>query len=208
VWQSDNLQFKPDARDLVLIPPNVPLTRRLLQPLHHGYIHFTLGMPLDLYRGPILLIKALPYMREYWQELVLPGDAFKKQFALGKLINHVMMEVPFNDQDWAPCDLRIEELLVHLHENTHRLVSNQELAQRIHLSESAMIRRFTHVVGKSPQAIFTEIRLDEAANLLRRDPTMSIEQIAQQTGFFDRSHFCKRFVLRFGITPAAYRKMT
>ncbi len=207
IWESEGQCFEPDQQQMILTPPNVPLTRKLLRPLEHGFVHFSLGMPLDLHRGAVVLLKALPQMRKVWQVITDSDTSLHGQFTMGKLINHALMSVPFDEQTSLQRDERIATLLCFMQENTHRLISNRELAVLVHLSEAAMIRRFTQVVGKSPQSLFVEMRLDEAAGHLRRDSTASIEKVAENTGFFDRSHFCKRFVERFGITPVTYRKI-
>jgi len=207
VWESDGQCYEPDHRQLILTPPNVQLSRKLLKPLEHGFIHFSLGMPLDLHRGSVVVLKAMPQMRKVWQVVTDHDAGLHGQFTMGKLINHALMSVPFEEQTSLQRDQRFATLLRFMQENTHRQVPNTELAEFVHLSEAAMIRRFTQVVGKSPQSLFVEMRLDEAAGQLRRDSTVSIEKVAENTGFFDRSHFCKRFVDRFGITPVVYRKM-
>ena len=49
-------------------------------------------------------------------------------------------------------------------------------------------------------------RLDVAQHLLQ-DPERSIAQIAEETGFVDRSHFERVFTKKFNITPAGMRKL-
>ncbi len=80
-----------------------------------------------------------------------------------------------------------------------------ELARRCGMSERTFLRRFRLHHGKTPSAYVLEQRLNEAALLLLRD-AVSVEYIAEMTGFVDRFHFAKRFKRRFGETPTAYRK--
>jgi transcriptional regulator GlxA family with amidase domain len=191
---------------LIVIPPNIPVQRQLTRPIDHAHLHFSLGMPLDLYRGGIERIAAPSEIDQMMQEISTPNQTFRWRFVVSGLIDHVLASLPQSDISALQMDPRLESLLQYMHSNTHRQVLNNELAQQCHLSEPSMVRLFTKHLGRSPQAFFSDMRLDAAAALLRQIPDRSVEDIAQKTGFFDRSHFCKRFVARFGISPVAYRK--
>jgi len=80
-----------------------------------------------------------------------------------------------------------------------------ELARRCGMSERTFLRRFRLHYGKTPSAYVLEQRLKEAALLLLRG-AVSVEQIAEMTGFVDRFHLARQFKRQFGQTPAEYRK--
>ena len=163
-------------------------------------------MPLDLYRGDVLKLKTPAQMKQMAKVIAQKNMAIKWQLVVSELISYVLNRLPEKNLVELQMDARLEALLIFMQANTHRLLSNQELAQHCHLSEAAMIRLFSQQIGRSPQAFFSDMRLDQAAALLRQHPEDSIELIAEKTGFFDRSHFCKRFVTRYGISPVKYRK--
>ena len=50
------------------------------------------------------------------------------------------------------------------------------------------------------------IRLERAQDLLARDPDITLAAVAGATGFTDASHLVRRFRLRHGVTPAAWRR--
>ncbi len=79
-----------------------------------------------------------------------------------------------------------------------------DLAQVAHLSKSYFIRAFRHHVGMSPYAYLIQVRLNRAKALLESGlPTTSV---AQETGFFDQSHFSHTFKRFMGIPPARYQQ--
>ena len=204
-WESQGKTWQPDRHSLILIPPNVPVQRKLTRPLKHGYLHFSLGMPLDLCRDQVHMIRTLPDMPAVFGRILQEQCTQTSTFSITSLIGHALSQLPVDSWPLIPKDTRIVAMMSYMQANTHRLIPNSELARQCHLSEAGMIRRFTQLLGISPQAFFADLRLDEAARQLRQQQHQSIEQIADATGFYDRSHFSKRFTLRFGISPVEYR---
>ncbi len=66
-------------------------------------------------------------------------------------------------------------------------------------------RAFRARYGLPVGAYLRALQLDRAATRLAATDE-AIADIAAQTGFYDQSHFTRVFKLRFGLTPAAYRR--
>jgi transcriptional regulator GlxA family with amidase domain len=82
---------------------------------------------------------------------------------------------------------------------------NAELAGAYSLSQTQFIRRFRAAFGETPQHMARKTRLRQAArSLIHTD--LTIEAIAEQTGFADRVHFTHAFSKFFRVSPAAYRR--
>ncbi|QDL93540.1 GlxA family transcriptional regulator [Paroceanicella profunda] len=60
-------------------------------------------------------------------------------------------------------------------------------------------------LGAGVMRFYRDLRLDKAEEILRRTG-LSVESIAQATGFADRSHFSRAFRRRFGTGPATRRR--
>lgn len=84
-------------------------------------------------------------------------------------------------------------------------LSLQQLASIAELSEYHFARMFKVSFGMSPHQYVTERRLNLAARLLT-EKTLSLAEIALQSGFSSQSHFSKRFKDFYRVSPAAYRK--
>jgi AraC-like DNA-binding protein len=80
-----------------------------------------------------------------------------------------------------------------------------QLAASSHLSVSALERRFTKHLSKTPRQYITDIRLDHA-RLKLLGSTQTLASIAAESGFSDQSHFSRAYRKRFGITPSGDRK--
>src|SRR6185437_3502020 len=83
-------------------------------------------------------------------------------------------------------------------------VSLQELAGVVNMSPFHLARVFRLVVGLPPHAYQTQLRLARARTLLAQG--YEVGYVAQETGFFDQSHFTQQFKRRYQVTPGIYRK--
>lgn len=81
------------------------------------------------------------------------------------------------------------------------------LAREAAMSRSAFAARFRAVVRKTPMDYVREVRLREAARLLRRGD-LGIDAVAERAGFASRSHFSRAFRATFGQSPSAWRDAT
>ncbi len=78
------------------------------------------------------------------------------------------------------------------------------LAETAHLSRSAYLRRFAQTTGMSPHRFIRKERIKSAMQLLKRTD-MTVARIAEETGFYDISHFARIFSVATGCTPTEYR---
>ena len=81
----------------------------------------------------------------------------------------------------------------------------QEVAKAIHVSATHLRRLFQKVRGMSPQTALTRVQF-ERAKWLMRDFAMSLEQVAENSGFGSASAFSRSFKKEFGISPKTYRE--
>jgi AraC-like DNA-binding protein len=82
----------------------------------------------------------------------------------------------------------------------------ERLAAEFSMSRTHFTQRFSRVTGQMPAGFVREVRLGEAAGLLR-DASLSVKEIAARTGFADANHLCKCFRARFHFSPGAYRNL-
>lgn len=113
------------------------------------------------------------------------------------------LAVPDTKQD-IPEVIRpaVEYIAEHFREE----VTLETLAVLCHVSVTHLIRCFTRYVGFRPHDYLQEQRLRHAKVLLTGS-SLSIEQIAEQSGFNSASHFSRVFRSREKMTPSAFRAM-
>ncbi len=84
-------------------------------------------------------------------------------------------------------------------------ITNELLANECNLSESTFLRYFNKLMNMTPAVYIAKHRIAHAKILLERG-NLSITEIAQETGFFDSSHFNRTFKKITGVTPLYYKK--
>ena len=109
------------------------------------------------------------------------------------------------DREPACGDLRLQEAVNLLGSNITNPLRLSVLAETLNLSSTTLNRLFRKHFGKSPKQYFLELKLQTAADLLASS-TLTIKQIAGQTGFRNQLHFSKMFKHVRGLSPSAFRK--
>lgn len=84
-------------------------------------------------------------------------------------------------------------------------ISIRGLAEMTGLSLSQFDRRFKDLFQMTPSDYIHRVRVNAARSLLEKSEE-SIGEIAVECGFYDQSHFTKRFKRVIGMSPSAYRK--
>ncbi|MCI9264381.1 MAG: response regulator [Oscillospiraceae bacterium] len=83
-------------------------------------------------------------------------------------------------------------------------LSVDTVCSHLHLSPTYFSTLFKREVGMPFTTYVTEIRMDEAARLLR-DTAEKTYLIAERTGYTDPNYFSYVFKRRFGLSPSKYR---
>jgi len=101
-------------------------------------------------------------------------------------------------------DERIRQATDILAEEINRPLALTELARRCGLSLSRFAHLFREQVGISPQHYLEKIRLERAAQLLR-STSLSVGEIAEESGYANAFYFSNRFKKAFQKSPSLYR---
>jgi len=107
----------------------------------------------------------------------------------------------YSDLSWKPEFAAILEDI----QNNYRNVTLEELAGKHGYSRRQMIRIIRNCTGRNFTELQTSLRMEKAAHMLTAR-TASMESIALEVGFSDRSSFYRAFVRYFGCTPGEYMR--
>ena len=77
-----------------------------------------------------------------------------------------------------------------------------ELASEFHMSQRTLRRHFLRKVGLSPQAYARIWKMHNAINCIRKNPHLSLEEVAWKSGYYDVSHLAHDFNNRVQIAPS------
>jgi AraC-like DNA-binding protein len=100
--------------------------------------------------------------------------------------------------------LLISNLLIYIDDHYTEPISLDSAADHFGVSARYVGKLVKEETGETFPNYLNKIRLDAAAALLR-DSSLSIEAVALKTGFNSAGYFIKRFRLRYGMTPQAFR---
>jgi AraC-like DNA-binding protein len=81
----------------------------------------------------------------------------------------------------------------------------EEAATRLAVSLRTLQRMAHRAVGVSPGAMIRRRRLQEAAEMVRRDPGIDLATVAARAGYADHAHLTRDFRAVLGIAPRTYR---
>ena len=113
------------------------------------------------------------------------------------IIHSVALEKDTNDSD--ECKIR-EALNAAIYDK----LNMDELAARLHMSKSNVIRVFKKRYGVTPYDYLLSIKI-ETAKVLLRDTKMTIKEIANKLQISDEHYFSSLFLARVGMRPRDYR---
>jgi len=83
--------------------------------------------------------------------------------------------------------------------------SVRELARMCCVSETCFRKLFKKYSGVSPVEYKNRIKISKAKQLLSNSE-LTIDEIVDFLGFYDKAYFCKMFKEKTGVTPKEYRK--
>lgn len=102
-------------------------------------------------------------------------------------------------------DVAVLEVQRWLQETEARDISLATLATRAGLERRTFLRRFRKATGMTTSEYGQRLRVSKACELLQFS-TLTIEQIAWETGYADPGAFRKIFARFIGLTPGEYRQ--
>ena len=101
----------------------------------------------------------------------------------------------------------VKRAVVFLAEHATKAVSRWQLSEAVHVSEDYLTRIFRKELGLSPWEYLNRYRI-YLATILLKESTLTINEVASQTGFQDQAYFCRVFRKIKGCAPTKIRSAT
>ena len=102
-------------------------------------------------------------------------------------------------------DRRVDAAIRYIHNNLNHLLTVRQLAEVAHLSQRQLHHLFVLHLQLSPSQYIQQLRMQRAAHLLS-DPSLSVQQVADQCGYHNLAAFSDRFSQSYGQSPRNFRK--
>lgn len=202
-------RYTLDPGMLTLVPAHTACASCLDRGVGHLNIHFTLhtdGAP-----SPPGIIQA-PLSKEGLMRVRTLGRRIRTGPACRGLdvmalavVADALLAVP--DEGWpvSPMDGRVRGAVRRIEQEPGASVTVAQLAREAGMSEGGFIRLFTRHAGIPPRAYHMRARIAKSCRLLAQTD-LSIDQIAERCGFWDRNYFTRIFKRMSYTTPAAFRR--
>jgi AraC family transcriptional activator of mtrCDE len=102
-------------------------------------------------------------------------------------------------------DKRLAKALGLIHEQPWQAWTLNELCVQAGVSKSVLSEKFSALIGHSPIEYLTLWRLQIAAHWLM-EPDMTVERVAENSGYESVPAFSKAFKRHFGVSPGTFRR--
>jgi AraC family transcriptional regulator len=104
----------------------------------------------------------------------------------------------------ALSDTRLREIIDYIDSNLHRNLTLSELSALVQLTPRYFCGAFRQAMGRPPHQYLIEQRV-ERAQVLLKDRSLTLSDVALTVGFNSQSHLNSHFRRIVGVTPARWR---
>ena len=141
------------------------------------------------------------------EELTSQLEGAQSTYQLLESFNTVLARISFvSSRAWqGPNVMRLEAALQYIRDNFGESLTLQEVARRAGFSVPSFSRVFKKATGTTFLSYLRGVRVEHAKRLLTTTP-MTMEQVAQTSGFHSQHHLIRSFRKVTDTTPGAYRK--
>lgn len=198
------------ANRIMLIPPGTHFGSRLRRPITQFFLSFIVEPAYGGPHGRVVELQPsaelLRLCRRITHTLDQNSCSLRASLLGHRLVAECLLQIP--DTHWQERfeDVRVTDAVARIRQGYPRRVAVIRLARAAAMSPAAFIRLFKRCTGRTPLAYANGLRIEEACTLLHQSES-SIDEIAERTGFADRSHFTRVFSSRMNCPPARYRKL-
>ena len=89
---------------------------------------------------------------------------------------------------------------------TNTELTYDDLITQSTLGKAAYFNRLESLTGLSPKDFITDFRLKKALQIINRNPSLSVPDVALQVGFADPIYFTRAFKQKKGLSPIKYKE--
>lgn len=202
----ESYELQPDR--LLLIPDHVLFHCIGEKPARNLWLHFSLGKRLSPNQQiPVEILPTdfqLQLMENLAEEIsegsASPDRIFHRSLAL------IHLCISHRDIDWAePLPGQLQAVIQYISEHMAEKLPNEHLAAKAGISIETLCRLFSKYLHTSPARYVNQIRISRAGHLLEHSD-LSIDQIAEATGFPNRAYFSRVFKQVSTLAPAEFRE--
>ena len=208
---SEGKEYKLSPRKVFLISPDTSYSSENTSTIDHFYMHFQAQEPFDICSGIIMsweddkeIMAVIDDLNELLAETDTPDTEISMKCLF--LAQMMLLRVPKEKLQRRWNDFRVLKVIEFMEQNYSDRLTNQMFAEIADMNPNAFARLFKEETGMAPQRFLMHKRINESCLLLRYSK-LTIDEIAEQTGFCDRHYFSRIFIKMRCMSPAIFRKL-
>ncbi len=132
------------------------------------------------------------------------GGRIKIVSNLLQIISQIIQEFHLEMCELEKDYVRIRPVLDYIEQNFMRKITVSELSKIVHICNDALIILFKKATGITPAKYILNLRIEESVSLLT-STELSLEEIAERTGFGSSTYMNRIFKQKLGCTPGKFR---
>jgi AraC-like DNA-binding protein len=207
VFGNVSLDLTPEH--IMLIPDHQLFDSVGTTPVPHFWMAFTPARRIDTRQSVPLLLKPERYELDLIRNLAALHNARgeccdrNRTFHLSVALLSIVLSRP--EIRWQTGDApKMEKVCRHIESHYAADLSIRATAREAGMSHAALIRSFKRYQGVTPVRFLMQTRVRQVADLLVNTP-LTIDEIAEQTGFPNRAYLSRVFRKITGVSPASFR---
>lgn len=141
----------------------------------------------------------------------------------GKILNRLRehLDRQYDEEEVFPADIPDDEdkantkdiynrefkrMMEYINDNYTKPLLLKDLAKQFFINESYCCFLFNKHVGMSFSKYLNKLRIEKAMRIIEQNRSLSIDEVAELTGYASYYHFNKKFKEVTGVSPAQFRK--
>lgn len=146
------------------------------------------------------------------KDLYAMHEASKRNEALGYdvtgyfmlIISRIIKQNIKKEKEYVYPEYYMKKAVLFIENNYNKNISVQDIAEFINIDRTYLFKLFKRNYGKSPSQWLRDYRLKKSVEMME-NKELSIKEVAELCGFYDISHFYKKFTEKYNMTPQKYR---
>lgn len=209
--------FAPAGTIVVYKPDEPQIFSKLAPNLTRYWVHFIgygvadLLKECQLYNERFYKVNDIKHIETIFLKILneMHSNSKCKQIKLNAyfmdLLSEISRSIDVSTSENSKTEAKLTPALKIMNTKYADNISLDELAQSCYMSKYHFLRLFKDYAGLTPYTYLTNIRIDNAKDLLA-NTNIKISVIAKSVGIPDQNHFSKLFKKHASVTPQAYRK--